>query len=115
MDFNLTLPISRAELHARIVEIDNAMAAIRAQIAASDLRRQARHQPLDPHWFHRAKTALRHLQHERAELHRAMTQLPHPKDALKDRVIEVLRERHDASSWSGIIDEAHRRCGGEEL
>ena len=96
----------------RLAEIDDAMAAIRAQIAASDLQRQASRKPIDPRWFHRAKTALRHLQRERAEL---VQQSRPRRESLKDCVIAVLRERHDETGWSAIIAEAHRRADGEGL
>jgi hypothetical protein len=109
------LPATRAATRARLTEIEDAMAAIRTQIAAADLQRQASKKPIDPHWFHRAKTALRHLQRERAELLDHMGMLPKPKEALKDCVIAVLRERHDATSWARIMDEAHRRFDGGAL
>ena len=70
------LPATRSEARARLTEIDDAIAAIRTQIAATDLQRQASRKPIDPHWFHRAKTALRHLQRERAELLDHMSMLP---------------------------------------
>jgi hypothetical protein len=109
------LPATRIETRARLAEIDDIMAAIRTQIAATDLQRQASRKPIDPHWFHRAKTALRHLQRERAELLDHIATLPKPKDALKDCVIAVLRERHDEAAWERIMDEAHRRFDGEAL
>ena len=65
------MPATRAEARARLIEIDDAIAAIRTQIAAADLKRQASRTPIDPDWFHRAKTALRHLERERAELRAA--------------------------------------------
>ena len=55
----------RSEVRARMTEIDDDIASIRTQIAATDLQRQASRKPIDPSWFHRAKTALRHLQRER--------------------------------------------------
>lgn len=102
-----TLPDARA----RLVEIDDALAAIRAQIAAADLERQATRQPIDPRWFHRAKTALRHLQRERAELQQSLAGQPSRKETLKDLIIAVLRERHDPAGWTAVLDEAHRRLG----
>ena len=100
------------EPHSRLAEIDDAMAAIKTQIAAADLQRQASGKPIDPRWFHRAKTALRHLQRERAELVRQ----PRPRrEALKDCLIAVLRERHDEATWSSLVAEAHRRAEGEGL
>ena len=109
------LPATRAATRACLAEIDDAIAAIRTQIAATDLQRQTRGKPIDPSWFHRAKTALRHLQRERTELLQHMATLRKPKDALKDCVIAVLRERHDDTNWAGIMYEAHRRLDGEAL
>lgn len=100
------------EPHARLAEIDDAMSAIRTQIAAADLQRQMSRKPIDPRWFHRAKTALRHLQRERTELVRQPRQRP---ESLKDCLIAVLRERHDEATWSGFVAEAHRRADGEGL
>ena len=109
------LPETRIAARAGLAEIDDAIAAIRTQIAATDLQRQTSRKPIDPSWFHRAKTALRHLQRERAELLQHMAMLRKPKDVLKDCVIAVLRERHDDVSWAGVMDEAHRRLDGEAL
>ncbi len=64
-------PATRAEARARLIDIDDAIATIRTQIATADLKRQASRKPIDPDWFHRAKTALRHLERERAELREA--------------------------------------------
>lgn len=117
MDSNIIrpLPATRAATRARLAEIDDTIAAIRTQIAATDLQRQASKKPIDPHWFHRAKTALRHLQRERAVVLDHMAMLPKPKEAFKDCVIAVLRERHDETTWARIMDEAHRRFDGGEL
>jgi chromosome segregation ATPase len=106
-------PATRSAARARIAELDNKIASIRTQIATHDLQRQARRKPIDASWFHRAKTALRHLQRERAELSEHLATLPKAKDALKDQVIAVLRERHDEAGWADVMDEAHRRLDGE--
>lgn len=95
---------------SRVAEIDDAVAAIKTQIAAADLQRQASRKPIDPRWFHRAKTALRHLRRERAGLVRQ----PRPRrEALKDCLIAVLRERHDEGTWLTLVAEAHRRAEEE--
>ena len=65
---NGALPPSRAACQARIAELQDEIAAIRAQIASADLDRQARRGRIDARWFHRAKTALRHRRRELAEL-----------------------------------------------
>lgn len=109
------LPAIRSEVRARIAAIDDNIGSIRTQLATHDLQRQALHKPIDTNWFHRAKTALRHLQRERGELFAHLATLPKATDALKDHVIAVLRERHDEASWADVMDEAHRRLEGEVL
>jgi hypothetical protein len=99
-------PATRAEARARLIEIDDAIAAIRTQIAAADLKRQASRTPIDPDWFHRAKTALRHLERERAELRALMIALPGPKDRLKDHIIAVVRPDYDDEAWAMVLEVA---------
>ena len=101
-------PATRAEARARLIEIDDAIAAIRTQIAAADLKRQASRTPIDPDWFHRAKTALRHLERERAELRERIATLPGSKERLKDHIIAVVRRDYDDDAWAVILDVAHR-------
>ena len=101
-----------AEPRARLAEIDDAMASIKTQIASADLLRQASGKPIDPSWFHRAKTALRHLQRERAGL---VQQSRPRRESVKNCLIAVLRERHDEATWSGLIVEAHQRADREGL
>ena len=100
------MPATRAEARARLIEIDDAVAAIRTQIAAADLKRQASRTPIDPDWFHRAKTALRHLERERAELRAAMSSLPSDRDRLKDRIIAVVRPDYDNEAWAMVLEVA---------
>jgi hypothetical protein len=104
---HMPIPATRTAARARLIEIDDAIAAIRTQIAAADLKRQASRTPIDPDWFHRAKTALRHLERERAELRAAMTLLPSARDRLKDRIIAVVREDYDEAGWTRVLDLAH--------
>jgi hypothetical protein len=105
-------PKPHPESRVRLAEIDDAIASIKTQIAAADLQRQANGKPINPSWFHRAKTALRHLQRERAGL----VQQPSPRrEAVKDCLIAVLRERHDEPTWLGLVAEARRRADGEGL
>jgi hypothetical protein len=100
-----TNPRSRS----RLDEIDDAMVAIKTQIAAADLQRQETGKPIDPRWFHSAKTVLRHLQREQEGLVRQ----PRPgREALKNCLIAVLRERHDEATYSSLVAEAHRRAEG---
>jgi hypothetical protein len=101
------LRATRAEARARLIEIDDAIAAIRTQIAAADLKRQASRTPIDPDWFHRAKTALRHLERERAELRERIAALPGSKDRLKAHIIAVVRPDYDDAAWAQVLDAAH--------
>lgn len=107
------LPATRAEARARLIEIIDAIAAIRTQIGAADLKRQASRTPIDPDWLHRAKTALRHLERERAELRAHIAALPGSKDRLKDRIIDVVRAGYDDDGWARVLDAAHAACNGE--
>ena len=97
----------------RLAALNDNMARIRTQIAAADLERQAKGKKIDPSWFHRAKTALRHLQRERAELLATAPAAATRKAALKDAIIEVVRREHDDASWAAVLNEAHRLAAGE--
>ena len=87
---------------------------IRTQIATADLARQRGQKPIDPDWFHRARTALRHLCRERAELLAKGTGRRR-REKLKDALIGVLRDRHDPETWDGILAEAQARSEREGL
>jgi hypothetical protein len=108
-------PATRAEARARLIEIDDTIAAIRTQVAAADLKRQASRTPIDPDWFHRAKTALRHLERERAELRAAMAALPRERDRLKDHIIAAVRPDYDDVAWSTVLAAARRACEAERV
>jgi len=103
-------PATRAEARARLIELDDAIAAIRTQVGAADLKRQASRTPIDPDWFHRAKTALRHLERERAELRMAMAALPSDRDRLKDHIIAVVRPDYDDAAWATVLATARSRA-----
>jgi hypothetical protein len=107
------LPATRAEARARLIAIDDGITAIRTQIGAADLKRQASRTPIDPDWYHRAKTALRHLERERAELRVAMSALPSDRDRLKDRIIAVVREDYDDTGWARVLEAAQRARDAE--
>lgn len=98
----------------RLIDLDDAIARIRTQIATADLTRQRGHKTIDPDWFHRSRTALRHLCRERAEL-LAQGAGRRRREKLKDAIIAVLRERHDPHSWTGILAEARARSEREGL
>ncbi|WP_354689926.1 hypothetical protein [Lentibacter algarum] len=98
----------------RLIELDDDISKIRTQIATADLARQRGQKPIDPDWFHRARTALRHLCRERSELLAKGTGRRR-REKLKDALIGVLRERHDPDTWSGILAEAQARSEREGL
>lgn len=98
----------------RLIDLDDAIAKIRTQIATADMARQRGARPIDPDWFHRARTALRHLCRERAEL-LAQGTGRRRREKLKDALIGVLRERHDPETWGGILAEAQARSEREGL
>lgn len=95
---------------ARIAELRDDIAAIKAQIAAADLDRQARGGRTDARWFHRAKTALRHKQRELDLVTAHMAALTDKRrDGFKDCLIEIVRQDYDEDEWREVLDEAHRR------
>ena len=100
------------DVQRRLIEIDDAIARIRTQIATADLARQKGRKPIDPNWFHKARTALRHLTRERSELLLSGARRP-GRDKLKDCIIDILRERHDREAWDAILAEARIRSEGE--
>lgn len=98
----------------RLIALDDDIAKIRTQIATADLARQRGQKPIDPDWFHRARTALRHLCRERSELLAKGTGRRR-RETLKDALIGVLRERHDPDTWSDLLAEAQARSEREGL
>lgn len=96
----------------RLIEIDDAIAKIRTQIATADLARQRGGKPIDPDWFHRARTALRHLTRERSEIV-ARQEGRRRRERMKDVIIAILRGRHDAAAWTEVLVEARARIEGE--
>ena len=97
----------------RLIEIEDAIAKIRTQIATADMARQRGGKPIDPDWFHRARTALRHLRRERAEL-LALQSTRRQREQLKDAIIAVLRERFEPANWTAVLEEARARLEREE-
>ena len=61
-------PATRAACRAAIDQLRADIDAIRAQIATADLERQANHGKMDPRWYHRARTAIRHKRQQIAAL-----------------------------------------------
>ena len=109
------LPATRAACRAEIDRLRAEIDAIRAQIAAADLERQARRGRMDPRWYHRARTAIRHKRERIAALTARMQGLPSErKGGLKDCLLEVLRDEFDDDAWRGFLDRAHARHGRRE-
>ena len=102
------------EKQRRLIELDDAIAKIRTQIATADLTRQTQGKPIDPVWFNRARTDQRHLYRERAEL-LADGSGWHRRNKMKDALIEILRERHEPEIWAELLAEARTRSEAEDL
>lgn len=106
------LPVTRQECHNRIIQFQTDIAAIRDQIAVADLNRQASGQPMDPAWFARARSALRHKREELARMQEHLRCLPggarENKTRLKDLIIETVRPHFTSDAWSEILDRANR-------
>lgn len=102
------------EKQRRLIELDDAIAKIRTQIATADLTRQTQGKPIDPVWFNRARTAQRHLYRERAELLAAGSGW-HRRNKMKDALIAILRARHDPEVWVELVAEARTRSEAEDL
>ena len=98
----------------RLIELDDAIAKIRTQIATADLTRQTQGKPIDPVWFNRARTAQRHLYRERAEL-LADGSGWHRRNKMKDALIDILRARHDPAVWAELLAEARACTEAEDL
>lgn len=96
----------------RTIEIEDAIAKIRTQFATADLARQRGGKPMDPDWFHRARTALRHLTRERSEI-AARQEGRRRRERMKDAIIAVLRARHDPAAWTKVLAQARVRIEGE--
>jgi hypothetical protein len=103
-------PATRAECRAAIDQLRADIDAIKTQIAAADLERQAKRGKMEPRWYHRARTAIRHKRQHIAALATHMQTLPvgpGRKGELKDCLIEVLRDEFDDAAWQGFLDRAH--------
>jgi hypothetical protein len=102
------LPASRTACRAAIDQLRADIDAIKAQIAAADLERQARRGKMDPRWYHRARTAIRHKRQQIAVLTAHLQTLPPDRKAgFKDCLIEVLRDEFDDDTWRRLMDRAH--------
>jgi hypothetical protein len=102
------LPASRPACRAAIDQLRADIDAIKAQIAAADLERQARRGKMDPRWYHRARTAIRHKRQQIAALAAHLQTLPPDrKVGFKDYLIQVLRDEFDGAAWQAFLDRAH--------
>jgi predicted transcriptional regulator len=102
------LPPTRQACRMRLAELSAEAAAIKTQIASDDLERQRRCGRVDPTRFQEAKTALLDKQREIHRITQHMVTLPSRRDALKDRLIEVLRADYDDTTWQAAVDRARR-------
>lgn len=107
------LPDTPEGCRARLATLQSEIAAIRVQIATTDLRRQAHKQALDAEWFHRAKTALRLKKEEAARLSARLIELtpktPKAKSSrerFKDALIEAMRAECDDARWAALLQRA---------
>jgi hypothetical protein len=102
------LPASRPACRAAIDQLRGEIDAIKAQIAAVDLERQARRGKMDPRWYHRARTAIRHKRQQIAALTAHLRTLPPERKVdFKDCLIEVLRDEYGDEAWEHFLDQAH--------
>ena len=104
------MPETREACRTAIDQLRGDIDAIKAQIAAADLERQAKRGKMDPRWYHRARTAIRHKRQQIAELTAHMQTLPAGpgrKAGFKDCLIEVLRDEFDDEAWQGFLDRAN--------
>ena len=107
--------ITRDACQRRLGALRDEIAALKTDIATADMTRQARRGRVDPARFAQLRGELRHKQTEAAEVVTLMARLPCRKDALKDMLIAVLRERYDDAGWRAVLDEAHRRLDVREV
>ncbi|WP_241893386.1 hypothetical protein [Magnetofaba australis] len=107
-----SFPDNRAACQSLLVRMQTDAAAIKDQIAAQNLACQAGRTRMDPDWFHRARTALRHKRREIAELQAHMKSLPGSsrdrRYRLKDCIIETVRPDYGDDEWRSVLDQAHR-------
>jgi hypothetical protein len=91
------MPPTRAECRAAIDQSRGDIYAIKAQIAAADLERQAKRGRMDPRWCHRARTAIRHERQHIIALPAHLQTLP------PDRKVGF----KDDEAWRAFLDRSH--------
>ena len=109
---------TRVECRSAIDQLRGDIDAIKAQIAAADLERQAKRGKMDPRWYHRARTAIRHKRQQIAKLTAYMQTLPAApgrKLGFQDCLIEVLRDEFDEEAWQAFLDRANSLHARREI
>jgi hypothetical protein len=100
------MPATGAECRAAIDQLRGDINAVKAQIAAADLERQAKRGRM--RGYQRARTAIRHKrQHITALTAHLQTLPPDRKVGLKDCPIEILRDEFDGEAWQDFLERAH--------
>jgi len=104
------LPDTPEGCRVRLAELHDEVRSIRIEISTRDLRRQAERHSVDPDWYHRASTAVRHKRREIALVQQQLDRLVGPgrRDALKDALIRVLRAEFDDAAWSRALARARQ-------
>ena len=102
------LPKTREACRTLLAELAAEVAAIKTRRATADLERQRRRGKVDPKQFEDWRAALLDKQREIQQITRHMAALPSRRDALKDRLIEVLRADYDDPAWQAAVDRARR-------
>ncbi|NGZ05124.1 MAG: hypothetical protein G8237_02090 [Magnetococcales bacterium] len=94
-----------------MIQLQSDIAAIRDQIAVADLNRQVNSLPMDPAWFARARSALRHKREELARMQEHLRRMPggpeETKARLKECIIRVVRDHFTEEQWRTVMDRAH--------
>ena len=104
------MPATGAECRAAIDQLRRDPDAVKAQIAAADLERQAKLGNMDRRRCHGAQTAIRHKpQHITALIAHLQTLPPDPgrKAGFKDCRIEIPRDEFDDEAWNAFLGRAH--------
>ncbi|MBF0263372.1 MAG: hypothetical protein HQL97_16215 [Magnetococcales bacterium] len=100
-----------------MIQLQSDIAAIRDQIAVADLNRQVNNLPMNPAWFARARSALRHKREELAHMQELLRQLPggpeEIKTKLKECIIQVVRAHFSEDEWRSVLDQAHQRLASQ--
>lgn len=113
------LPDSPAACRARLLMLQDEIAAIRLQLAATDMRRQAMKGKPDATAYHRAKTVLHHKRREVAQLRAHLATLEPDvasahRERFKDALIAVLRAEFDDTRWASLLARTKARLAGQE-